>query len=297
MPAIWREGSIAPPDGAPIEVGRAALMGCGRHGEPAQSSFISAIFLLPRVPERAKIPGPGDASRPRNSLLRNIMPLLDYSDPNSFVYRLRRRRSQHLRAIIERVTARAGECRIIDVGGEDRYWLNIFGIDWLRQHHVRIVLLNHTDEYVGHAPDPSIFSVVIADGCALPYEDGSFDLAHSNSVIEHLGEWTRQCRFAAEIRRVARQFYVQTPARCFPIEAHTRFPWFQYLPGTARIWLFQHVPMGAYPRVSAERARDFHNELRLLSRRQIARLFPDATIRREQLFGLTKSYMAVSQPA
>jgi hypothetical protein len=225
------------------------------------------------------------------------MRLFDYSDPESFVSRLRRRRTQHLRAIIERMTAQAGTCRILDVGGEERYWLNIFGIDWLRQHRVQIVLLNHTDEYVGHAPDPSVFSVVIADGCALPYDDREFGLAHSNSVIEHVGEWGRQRKFAEEIRRVGRQFYVQTPARCFPIEAHTRFPWFQYLPGAARVWLFQHVSLGPYPKVDAERARFFHNELRLLSRRQVALLFPDATIRRELLFGLTKSYTAVSQLA
>jgi hypothetical protein len=225
------------------------------------------------------------------------MNLLDYNDPESFGYRLRRRRSRHLRGIIEHIaSSRDGRCRILDVGGESGYWLNIFGMDWLRQHRVEIVLLNHTDEYVGRDLDQSIFSIVIADGCALPYGDGAFDLAHSNSVIEHVGDPGRQAKFATEIRRIARRFYVQTPARCFPIEAHTRFPWFQYLPATARVWLFQHVALGPYPKVDAVRARAFHEELCLLSHRQFARLFPDATIERERLFGLTKSYMAVSRP-
>jgi Methyltransferase domain len=225
------------------------------------------------------------------------MKLLDYDDPESFAYRLRRRRSHHLREIIESMaSSRDGAYRILDVGGEDRYWLNIFGADWLRQHGVKIVLLNHTDEYVGHNVDPLIFSIVIGDGCALPYGDGAFDLAHASSVIEHVGTLERQRKFAEEIRRVARAFYVQTPARCFPIEAHTRFPWFQYLPAAARVWLFQHLSLGPYPKVDAARARVLHEELRLLSHRQLVRLFPDAMIRRERLFGLTKSYMALLRP-
>ncbi|MBV9250437.1 MAG: methyltransferase domain-containing protein [Acetobacteraceae bacterium] len=226
------------------------------------------------------------------------MKLFDYDNPESFAYRLRRRRSHHLREMIERMaSSRDGTCRILDVGGEDRYWLNIFGADWLRRNRVEIVLLNHTDEYVGRSPDPLIFSIVIGDGCALPYGDGAFDLAHANSVIEHVGERYRQRKFSEEIRRVARRYYVQTPARCFPIEAHTRFPWFQYLPAAARIWLFQHVSLASYPKVDAARARAFHEELRLLSHRQFALLFPEAMIWRERLFGLTKSYMAVSRPS
>jgi len=224
------------------------------------------------------------------------MSLFDYDDPESFAYRLRRRRSYHLRALIERIaSSQDGRCRILDVGGEDRYWLNIFGGDWLRQHRVEIVLLNHTDEYVSHAIDPLIFTVVIGDGCTLPYGDGVFDLAHANSVIEHVGKWERQRKFAKEICRVARRYYVQTPARCFPIEAHTRFPWFQYLPAGMRVWLFQHLSLASYPKVDAVRAQAFHDELRLLSHRQFALLFPDAMITRERLVGLTKSYMAVSR--
>ena len=154
--------------------------------------------------------------------------------------------------------------------------------------------MNHTDEYVGRHPDPELFTIVIADACALPYSDHVYDLVHSNSVIEHVGEYGRQCRFAEQMRRVGRQYYVQTPARCFPLEPHTRFPWFQYLPSRVRAWLFMHMQLGTYPRLSRERAEYFDRELQLLTCRQVARLFPDAYVRRERLFGLTKSYMAVS---
>ena len=47
-------------------------------------------------------------------------------------------------------------------------WLAIFGTDWLRANRVYVTLLNHTHEYVC-TPDLEIFTVVIAQGCALPY--------------------------------------------------------------------------------------------------------------------------------
>jgi len=218
--------------------------------------------------------------------------LSNYADPNSLVSRLRLRRSQLVRELIADVTAVKGNCRVLDVGGEANYWLTIFGIDWLRANHVHVTLLNHADGHVGR-PDPELFTVVIADGCALPYGDNMFDLTHSNSVIEHVGDGQRQRRFSEEFRRAGLNYYLQTPARCFPLEPHVRFPWFQYLPSAARVWLFQHLSLGTYPRLSRERAEHFDRELQLLTRRRLRSLFPDASLHRERLFGLTKSYMVV----
>jgi hypothetical protein len=224
------------------------------------------------------------------SILRR---LAHYDDPTSLGFRLRRKRSERIRHLIEVVNAEMGRCRVLDIGGEVRYW-RILEDTYLRQQHVSITLLNHSDEYVDDPPDPSIYTCVLGDGCNLPFPDYTFDIAHSNSVIEHVGGWKRKLRFAAETRRVAKRYYVQMPSFSFPYEPHYGVPLFQYLPEPARIWMLQHFALGQYPRVpDLPDAVRCHEDVRLISQRQFAFLFPDAAIEKERFLGLTKSLMAV----
>lgn len=134
-------------------------------------------------------------------------------------------------------------------------------------------------------PDRPNIRFVQGDGCDLPFDDGSFDVAFSNSVIEHVPAGEQQ-RFAAEVRRVAPRYFVQTPNKWFPIEPHYQLPLFQFLPVRARRFLTDHLQLGWQAKGSAEK-------ITLLSARDMRRLFPDAEIRRERLLGLTKSLMAV----
>jgi len=59
---------------------------------------------------------------------------------------------------------------------------------------------------------------VVGDGRYLPFRDGSFDIVFSNSVIEHISSPEDQQRFADEVRRTGRAYWVQTPDYRFPIE-------------------------------------------------------------------------------
>jgi ubiquinone/menaquinone biosynthesis C-methylase UbiE len=124
-----------------------------------------------------------------------------------------------------------------------------------------------------------------ADGTALPYGENEFPIVFSNSVIEHVPK-KLQPAFAAEIRRVGRRYFVQTPNRYFPIEPHYQFPFFQFLPQRTQRWMNRHFSLGW-------RRKGEWEEVRLLSAAELQRLFPDAEIKRERLFGLTKSLMAV----
>lgn len=71
---------------------------------------------------------------------------------------------------------------------------------------------------------------VQGDACALPFENGSFDVVHSNAVIEHVGGRDRQQAFVREAVRVGRRVFLTTPNRWFPVEVHTRLPLVHWLP-------------------------------------------------------------------
>jgi SAM-dependent methyltransferase len=122
---------------------------------------------------------------------------------------------------------------------------------------------------------------VQGDALAMPFADGEFDVAYCNSLIEHL-EPADRSTLAAELGRVARRYFVQTPNRWFPIEPHVLLPLFQFLPRAVRRRLWRFGASG----------EDFH-DIHLLGRRELARLFPEARILRERVGPLTKSYMAV----
>ena len=123
--------------------------------------------------------------------------------------------------------------------------------------------------------------LVVADARALPFADGEFDVAYSNSLIEHVDPSDRGL-VASEIRRVARRWFVQTPNLWFPIEPHVLLPGYQFLPRAAQRRLARFGAAGGDP-----------EWIRLLDARELARLFPDAEILRERVGPLTKSLMAV----
>lgn len=83
-------------------------------------------------------------------------------------------------------------------------------------------------------PNMPAVPYVQADGCALPFETGQFDLVHANAVIEHVGDVSRQITFISECLRVARRgAFITTPYRWHPIEFHTLLPLLHWLPKAA----------------------------------------------------------------
>jgi ubiquinone/menaquinone biosynthesis C-methylase UbiE len=180
------------------------------------------------------------------------------------------------------------ETRVLDIGGTPECW------DLLPVR-PRLVLLNMPrakEDLTGAA------SWVAGDGRQLPFRDGAFDLVFSNSVIEHVGDADSQRRFASEVARVGRSYWVQTPNRWFPVEQHLLTPVVHWLP---RRWQRAIVPrFNLWMFLTGIRGdrRTFYIEhyltdIQLLTAGEVRALFPKARIIRERFCGITKSLVAL----
>jgi hypothetical protein len=225
--------------------------------------------------------------------------LADTRDENSLSSRLRARRDVKLRALIARVHAERGAVRILDMGGTIDYWKRL-GFEFLRESHATVTVVNLVATEINpDIADPAIFTTTVGDACALTdIGDGEFDLAHSNSVIEHVETWGNMKRFAAETRRVAPYYYVQTPYFWFPIDPHYyRFPMIHWLPRPTRASILRTFPVAYSGRIgSIDSAYQVVDAARLLDRKQFGFLFPDAKIAFERFGGLAKSLLAERGP-
>lgn len=146
-------------------------------------------------------------------------------------------------------------------------------------------------------------TLLLPENGHLPTEDKTFDIVYCSSVIEHVTvekdkvyehktgrafheeAFKRQKQFADEIRRIGKNYFVQTPNKHFFVESHSWLPLVNWLPRrllvrllqlTNRFWIKKTIP-----------------DWNLLSARQMKELFPNAEIVRERFLFMTKSLMAI----
>jgi hypothetical protein len=177
--------------------------------------------------------------------------------------------------------------RILDVGGLPRAWLGV-------PIESEITILNVTplDDFEGSFLQPNHVAVM-GDGTRLPYEDQSFDIVFSNSVIEHLGTWEKQQAFAAEACRVGKRYWIQTPAKEFPLEPHYFGPFVHWFSKPIQKRLLRNFTLwGLLGRPTNETLDQVLAELRLLNYREFQDLFNSPHMWVERVFGLPKSYTA-----
>jgi methyltransferase family protein len=217
----------------------------------------------------------------------------NYQDPNALASRIRRRRLEPLVRLIKGCRARHGSVRILDVGGTEEYWRLL--PEPILDSNVQVTLLNLPGE--PRPSNDSRFRFVEADACDLPqYGDGAFDIVHSNSVIEHVGDWPRMVSFAGEVRRLAPNYFVQTPYFWFPIEPHWMAPLFHWLPRPVRVGLVMRLSLGHQARCETVGEAVLQvDSARLLDKRMFRYLFPDAELMVERILGVPKSLLALRE--
>ena len=207
------------------------------------------------------------------------MKLTFHSLTDRLFIRFRRKRMNRFYAIFHP----SSQTRVLDIGGTPQTWTN----ESIIRSVFPVTLINIRDN---GSPPADRFTHATGDATNLPFPNHAFDIAFSNSVIEHVGHWSDQQAFANEARRVARELWIQTPARSFPIEAHLLAPFIQYLPKSLQHRLVHLTPRGILqPHV----VHEIVDEVRLLTHREMKQLFPDCIILKERVLGLTKSYVAV----
>jgi hypothetical protein len=170
--------------------------------------------------------------------------------------------------------------KIIDLGGNWLFWEDV-------SIPLEITIVNLPDSIIKNVNSKSIHSykIVEGDACHLPqYEDSSFDIAFSNSVIEHVGDIENQTRFSNEVRRLAPKYWIQTPSIWFPVEAHNGMPLWWFYPRSLKNFFIRRWER-KYPAWA-----DMIKTTTVLRYSELQQLFPDSTILFERIIGITKSY-------
>lgn len=203
--------------------------------------------------------------------------------------RFRRARLERFLALVRPLALKGGApVRVLDIGGTRSYWESL--ADLWRDEPLDITIVNLGSE----TSDDGVYHLRAGNACNLEdYGDNSFDIVHSNSVIEHVGHWPEMCAMAKEVRRLAPHYYLQTPNFWFPLEPHFRTLFWAQYPESWRAAMLMRKRRGFRgPVASLDEAMRSIQDVNLLTARQMQSLFPDATIHRERIFGLTKSLIA-----
>lgn len=179
--------------------------------------------------------------------------------------------------------------RILDVGGFSWHWKGL-GVK------AKITLLNLKPLEEETLKGNEQFTFVQGDACDMPFEDDSFDLVYSNSVIEHLYTYENQIKFAKETLRVAPRYWIQTPAKEFPVEPHLLTPFIHWFHRDAYLTLSRWFTVRSWIRdqvcPTREDAVAMAREINLLTQKEFTDLYPGSELYTEKFMGMRKSYVA-----
>ncbi|WP_042342521.1 methyltransferase domain-containing protein [Calothrix sp. PCC 7507] len=170
--------------------------------------------------------------------------------------------------------------RVLDLGGSSEIWEFV-------ERPLDITLLNLPGENRDRKKSRCHrFTYVEGDGCDVKaFGDQEFDLVFTNSVIEHVGDEEKQEAFAREVIRLGHRYWVQTPSKYFPIEAHCGMPFWWFYPASWRDRLIKRW------REKLPDWTDMVEGTRVLELERLQQLFPNAKLKVERILGFPKSYI------
>jgi len=206
------------------------------------------------------------------------------NDPESLGSKFRSQRFEFFEELFWSAFKGKEQISILDLGGTEEYWRDK---SLIKKNNITITLLNLNVEPVSL---PNLTSVAGDATNLSEFADQSFDLVYSNSVIEHLYSFENQKKMAAEIQRVGKKYFVQTPNKYFFIEPHYALPLFQFMPTPFVYFILTKTKLSRMHRWSPEYAQSYLDEIRLLSLREMKQLFPEGKVYFEKFLGMNKSF-------
>ena len=142
---------------------------------------------------------------------------------------------------------------ILDVGGKINFWENR-GLAGNTNYRITIVNLEK---------EKSKYSNIKCEiGNAInlkQFSNKSFDIVHSNSVIEHLTNFENQKLMASEVIRIGKKYIIQSPNKYFFIEPHYFFPFFQFLPNSIKYLILTKTKLSRLKKWDKSFARQYIN--------------------------------------
>ena len=173
---------------------------------------------------------------------------------------------------------------LLDIGGKINFWENR-GLAGNNDY--KITVLNIEKEKSNY----SNINCLIGDATNLnQFKNKSFDIVHSNSVIEHLYNFENQKKMASEIIRVGKKYIVQTPNKYFFIEPHYLLPFFNIVPEKIKYLILTKTKLSRLKKWDKNFAKQYIKEIRLLSEKEMKTLFPKSKIYFEKFLGMNKSF-------
>jgi ubiquinone/menaquinone biosynthesis C-methylase UbiE len=165
---------------------------------------------------------------------------------------------------------------ILDVGGDHNMWPSVGRTEGITIINIRV------------PQDTGSFKYIAGSGCDMPFEDKSFDLAFSNSAIEHVGSEENQFKFAREMMRVGKRIYCQTPSRLFPIDPHLTSLFLHWLPiSWLKPKLLRYITLNGWLW-----GKPYEYDVTWISKRKLQKMFPGCKIKTERFLFMPKSFIA-----
>ncbi|MEX2592992.1 MAG: class I SAM-dependent methyltransferase [Anditalea sp.] len=215
----------------------------------------------------------------------NLKSLLATSnDPNSLGSRFRSKRFAFFEQLFWKTFKGGKNITILDLGGTEEFWKDK---SLIKEKNISITLLNLE---AGPVSISNLRSVAGDATDLSSFDDQSFDLVFSNSVIEHLYTFENQKNMASETRRVGKKYFVQTPNKYFFIEPHYALPFFQYLPHSFVFFILTKTRLSRMHKWNPKYAQNYLEEIRLLTLQEMEQLFPDGKVVCEKFMGMNKSF-------